>query len=86
MTKIQVTQEHINKGKRMKACECPVALAIRDKTKWIPDVSSLIVTFPGTLDTEWLPAKAAEFVNAFDSGNPVKPFEFEMKLPEDTEQ
>ena len=82
MTKIQVTQEHIDKGKRVNPSCCPVALAIRGKTVWIPNVTSMYVTFDEKIYTAWLPAVAAEFVNSFDSGNPVKPFEFEMKLPE----
>jgi len=78
--KIRVTSEDIAKGQRCNARFCPVALALQRTTNnpnivaignWGYDTRKLSSQFD-------LPMKVMRFIDAFDSGNPVEPFEFEM--------
>lgn len=83
--KIEVKQEHIEKGKRQDACHCPVALAIKDtvKVKFV-----YVHLFEINLKKKWarkaveitLSKKVEKFVKKFDDGKKVKPFSFELKI------
>jgi len=80
--KIEVKQEHIDKGDRTSPCSCPVALALKEAG--LPD--------PGVTETQirldvmnsWrsvqIPDEAAAFVRAFDAGESVQPFTFDLPL------
>lgn len=79
---INVTQEHIDKGKRGRACGCPVALAVLEllNVKY-----GLVSVSPYTLYIEInnyrpfrLPPEATRFVSLFDDGQEVSPFTFEV--------
>ena len=78
--KIQVTQEHIDKGHVVRACLCPIALAVKDKGYKFASVGPTEVSYSNSQEessTEGLPSEAIAFVQSFDSGHSVKPFEFE---------
>lgn len=77
--KISVTQEHIKKGKPRAHCACPVALAIKEVTPWCPMVDSKFVEF-GSFVMD-LPQEVTTFIDLFDHGHPVEPFEFELEIP-----
>jgi hypothetical protein len=81
--KISVTQEHIDQGVPNRPCICPIGLAFRaagfdvsvtyrDLDFFEPRPGGL---FLGRLAT---PSAVKAFQVAFDKGEPVSPFEFEM--------
>ena len=79
--KIVVTQNDIEQGIRLKACACPVALAIKRRTSRECEVAGRYMVFRYDLNTEYdLPESVGKFVTAFDMGKPVKPFSFELSL------
>jgi hypothetical protein len=80
MTKtIRVTKECIEQGCPENVYSCPVALALQKampRRKWLVG--------RGTLDDRariGTPDKVLAFINRFDSGKPVKPFTFRLRLP-----
>jgi hypothetical protein len=82
MLKIQVTGEDIANGKPDDCESCPIALAMK---RAIPDLDWIEVdgdaqwgTTDGGFGTRF-PEVAKNFIRAFDSGDPVKPFEFECE-------
>lgn len=83
--RIDVTQIHIDQGFERNARKCPVALAIQDN---IPG-ARVMVLHPNlvsinkgeTIESLWcvgLPVEANQFIRAFDSGQEVTPFSFEL--------
>jgi len=80
--KIEVTQEHINKGKRKNCYRCPVALAIESA---IPDSWVSVGWQTITVDkdqqyaTQRTPTAVTEFINKFDRRKKVEPFEFVLQ-------
>lgn len=77
---IRVTQDHIDRGLKMDACQCPTALALIEATG---------NTNPGAVvvshNAFWLgaqkfitPPAVAEFIRKFDHNMTVEPFEFEI--------
>lgn len=86
--KVEVTQEHIDKGQRREHDKCPIALAVED-------IGYKSVSVDGKSLDAWkdkvdgvkgyiygdLPDEAVEFIRTFDRGDKVEPltFEFEMK-------
>ena len=83
---ISVTQEDIDKGERGFCCWCPVALAIRRTLGDAParsvEVHSSYVKVGGR-EIE-LADPASDFIFAYDRRiwSRVRPFEFELTLPE----
>jgi hypothetical protein len=88
MTAVSVTAGHIAKGVRDSCWLCPVALAVKEA---FPDaelvaVDSAHITMGGgplrggrtEID---LPDAATRFIEAFDLGDPVGPFTFELDYP-----
>ena len=79
---VNVTQEHIHNGIRMKCRHCPVALALNEQhplpnEEWWGTNGREV--FCG-LEAEYrLPIAAWQFVDAFDSGRNVKPFTFTLE-------
>lgn len=75
--RIDVTQEHIDKGLTGSCSRCPVALAL-----W--DVGIPAVVHYDTAETYRdeiiLPVSARAFIAAFDDGEPVKPFHFDIEV------
>lgn len=83
---VRVTERDIVEGKRGAPRYCPVALAIKRKTKLRPSVARLGVTFRrGVGDVHVkLPLVASKFIANFDTDQavPMKPFEFELEIPD----
>jgi hypothetical protein len=85
---INVTQEHISKGKRLACHECPVALAIAEVVKPEHEVMvdcdiSILNQSAGILWDAEYPPEVEEFIRAFDGDQPVEPFSFELDIPRD---
>jgi len=80
---INVRQWHINHGKANEVDSCPIALVLRGlfRTKEV-DVSGADATvYKSTRTYEVdLPGRAANFVDAFDRGDPVKPLSFYLNF------
>ena len=87
--KVNVTQEHIDKGIPCLKNVCLVSLAILDagyKRAWV-DEEAIWLYNPKT-NACWTfktPHKAAEFIGDFDNDREVSPFEFDLDdpIPED---
>ena len=87
--KIQVTAEDIANGEREKAKCCPIALACLRAELVEPDVcgeysDGIQVKDDGEEEGYWrykLPPEALTFVEQFDKGETVSPFEFDLGNP-----
>lgn len=93
MIRVQVTQDDIKNGEPGACGYCPIALALeRTLLEYIP--SPLLVTvqmhsanirliLPNfeteSLGTMYLPLICNTFINRFDRGNQVEPFEFNIR-------
>lgn len=79
MTTIFVNQTHIDHGRPGTCTLCPIALAIQEATG-IQQVGVNIVEV--RIDGKYfdLPREVTEFINQFDAGGSVEPFEFELCL------
>lgn len=80
MTKIEVTQDDIDCGKRLTCDKCPVALAIRrvSRFRWnIYSRRAIQRNGPRSVD---LPPEVSSFIRDFDNRTPVQPFSFEINL------
>lgn len=84
---VSVTESDIRGGVRDDDCLCPVALALRRVTGEEVCVCSEQIglgslgrgyVFQRVLDT---PRAVRDFVDAFDGGRSVEPFEFELDVP-----
>lgn len=76
---IRVTEKHIQKGSPRTWGSCPVALAFRDAGHPGTWVSRSTIRIP-RLGCSPLPDQVALFIQAFDHGWPVQPFEFELEV------
>jgi hypothetical protein len=77
---VDVTYSHIESGICSDGNRCPIALAIREQHNLDVSVSHFAVEAYG-FDVE-LPQEAADFVMEFDFDRSVKPFTFELEIPE----
>ena len=79
--KIHVTRKHIKQGKWKNARSCPIALALQGC-----GFNDVVVGSKEADINRWcclpLPQTARRFIERFDSGKPVKPFVFNLKLKE----
>ena len=77
---VEVTQDHIIHGRRSDCTACPVALALEDVVPgpWYVNALWLYNTRKWEIKT---PKNVEEFMLAFDSGQPVQPFSFEIDAP-----
>jgi hypothetical protein len=85
-TTINVTQEHIDKGKKGKCRECPIALAVQEKC--ISEISVGVISGAIFFDDDSHPAsemavEAIRFVWAFDLNGKVEPFSFDLDIPDE---
>lgn len=78
--RIEVTQGHIDEGKKADCNRCPIALAIAQHVKVSFKVGNWLVHF-GALGSSSLPSNAFCFIQKFDSGQPVSPFSFDIEIP-----
>ncbi len=77
--KITVTQEHIEKGDKCSDWSCPIALAINDIDKfWNVSVGDNEIVLNETSYTA--PPTVTSFVQRFDGGLTVAPFEFVLAV------
>lgn len=75
---IEVTENHIAFGEESSANLCPVALAIRERTRRKVRVNRHQISF-GPREHVATPRSVAQFVTRFDNGDPVKPFRFRLE-------
>ncbi len=77
--KIKVTQEHIERGRPKSDWACPIACALHEQR---PTFEVSVGCYKTLINKVMyaLPAKARDFIDDFDSGKPVTPFEFELPL------
>lgn len=73
--KVEVTEEHIRKGKRRKPNGCPVTRALRAAGFKRPFVADDYWEASNHWEDD-LPLKVQLFIERFDAGKPVKPFFF----------
>lgn len=76
--KIQVTQEDIDQGTPSEVCACPIALAAK-RVFAHREIAVLDIVIQ--IGDRWemaLPDSAQKFIEEFDNGLPVTPFEFEL--------
>ena len=87
VVRVRVTAADIAAGRPSDACSCPVALAVQRATG-DPTVDVCGVVAAGSLRAHFglrgvdLPLAAVNFVSAFDRGDPVTPFEFDLDVGE----
>jgi len=86
---INVTARDIEYGKRLSCQSCPIARACR-RLKYFQNcaVSNLRIYFNRVVTTDnsiELPREASEFIEKFDRGKKVKPFKFEIEVPDGKE-
>lgn len=77
---IKVTQKNIEEGKKCSRGWCPIAQAMRDKfgKDCDPRVDWHHIALGASTYYE-TPATAVQFIEDFDNGRSVEPFEFELK-------
>lgn len=85
-TTIKVTDECIKAGVRQNACDCPIALAVRNVMK--DDVHfrvgpDYIYISGNPYEDIGLPLDAMLFIRDFDNNKPVLAFEFEVDISEE---
>ena len=77
--KIQVTRQDIRLGTPHSECSCPIALAV-GRTR--PDTNPSVFVDSDFIQIGYsyfrTPRVAFKFMQAFDAGQPVEPFEFEI--------
>lgn len=76
---VEVTQEHIENGKRSDGGCCPIALAMRAAIKEYEDirVDDDFIEFEDADGASWkvtMPSAGKKFVKMFDDGGEVTPF------------
>lgn len=81
---IKVTEQDIERGSRVFSDHCPVALAINRATGRHAIVYHHAIKIGELSRIEYpVPDKVREFIQDFDSGKEVQPFEFDLELRDD---
>lgn len=88
--KVKVTQSHIKRGNKGQANSCPIALAVQEAikesclpkffgkiTEVVVDESSR-VQFDNGCEFSFDDDRFADFIQNFDEGKKVKPFQFDL--------
>ena len=81
MLTVNVTQDHIDKGARKAAYQCPVSLALREVdpgSDWCVSTLHIMRETGHDVGITESPATVSKFVSRFDNGDPVQPFSFEI--------
>ena len=81
---IDVTAQNIREGYQNSCRSCPIALAVQRATSRCVNVSNREVGFflaGHVAQTVDLPKRARDFIAAYDRGDPVEPFSFQLPLP-----
>lgn len=83
--RIRVTQKHIQDGEAGETGRCPIALALSEAGMFCPSVGSfgIYLNSEGKIGDDrerhvFLPREAQDFVENFDDGSGVDPFEFNI--------
>lgn len=78
----KVTQDIIDRGIRKSICNCPIAIVLRQQVLPYAQVGSSKIWF-GSFDYRFItiPQPISTFIERFDAGGPVQPFEFELEIP-----
>lgn len=81
---VTVTKEHIRAGEPGGCCTCPVALALEHATGTTWSVANMEIWPQGAplACSISLPVRARAFIQAFDQGYHVRPFSFELDIPD----
>jgi hypothetical protein len=77
--KVDVTEKHIKKGKRLEPFLCPIALAMKDALGYRVGVDPISADWKDKKKVSWaasIPPKVKKFIGDFDSGGLVLPFSF----------
>ena len=82
---VSVTAEDIAQGQPQSYCRCPVALALTRAadSRWvevIADEARFARRGRYMAETASLPSVVQRFIDAFDRGQPVEPFEFDLEF------
>lgn len=84
--KLSISSDDIKHGVLNCNTDCPVARAVKSvlKYKYRRNVRAYNthVRFTRMIKHFWYPSSVERFINRFDAGKPVKPFNFELDLPE----
>ena len=80
-----MTAKHIAAGIPGNSCHCPVAMALSKAGLFMPAVGGMFVHWgPLKARSEALaPKSVTRFVTAFDDGEPVFPFTFDLPVEEE---
>lgn len=88
MRTVRVTAEHIFKGTRGHADNCPVALAVTDSLSWwerrvqkkkaTANSKVILIHGGGRLTSYDTPKVVAEFIQSYDTYGLALPFSFEL--------
>jgi hypothetical protein len=85
IVKVNVTQKHIDIGVPKDCKYCPIAFALRDLGFKHFDVGVISINIfesaYGDVKRINLPKNVGSFIQDFDAGREVKPFEFELDIP-----
>ena len=81
--KVKIKERHIRDGKKCNGCNCPVALAIREKYDLgIADVTvcdeEVVIHWPKEVVFYATSSAANKFINDFDHDRPVEPVEIKL--------
>jgi hypothetical protein len=81
---VRVTQEDIDEGTKGDCTFCPIALAV-DRALGgeccvAVTIFDVYITENAHAEVFPLPSEARQFIQRFDKGKPVSPFEFELDL------
>ena len=84
--RVNVKQEHIDKGAPRVGDMCPIALSLREKFpefNWWVYYTTIALSLPfKSTDQIPMPKPAQEFISKFDVEEPVKPFGFYLNIPD----
>lgn len=85
--KIEVTQKDIDSGVESDVEACPVWRGVRRVVKRgmrvLVDHISIDLRINGMWEELFTPQRAINFMKRFDDGRAVKPFSFDLDIPED---
>ena len=76
--KIQITQNHIKRGKKGRVTLCPIALALKERGFEKVRVRAEAVEIDGAKFS--LSPNEMRFIKRFDNGEPVEPFVFRVRF------
>lgn len=80
---IKVKRHHITNGRRNSALHCPIALACRDAGMIVPTVNEVDVSYLTSaygIRRSHLPQTVSLKLAAFDRGEGMDPFDFDVNL------